>query len=97
MSTRSPFAYGPSGRLLTSTAGHEVFCCNGDDEAPYFVHAMDGAVDRLDDEVADLGTRWEILDTGVTVKLYPSCAGTHPTIDVLLDLRAELGFTADAV
>jgi 2-methylcitrate dehydratase PrpD len=62
-----------------------------------FVHAMDGAVDRLDDEVADLGTRWEILDTGVTVKLYPSCAGTHPTIDVLLDLRAELGLTADAV
>lgn len=44
MSTRSPFAYGPSGRLLTSTAGHEVFCCNGDDEAPHFVHAMDGTV-----------------------------------------------------
>ena len=31
--------------------------------------------------------RWEILDTGITVKLYPSCAGTHPTLDALLDLR----------
>jgi hypothetical protein len=39
-----PFAYGYSGRLLTSTEGNEVFCCDGDDEAPYFVHAMDGAV-----------------------------------------------------
>jgi 2-methylcitrate dehydratase PrpD len=28
------------------------------------------------------------------VKLYPSCAGTHPTLDVLLDLRREIGFLA---
>ena len=33
-------------------------------------------------------TRWEIVDTGITVKLYPSCAGTHPTLDALLDLEA---------
>ena len=33
----------------------------------------------------------------VTVKLYPSCAATHPTIDTLLDLRAEHGFAADEV
>ena len=37
---------------------------------------------------ADLGARWEIVDTGITVKLYPSCAGTHPTLDALLDLEA---------
>ena len=48
-------------------------------------------------ELADLGSRWEILDTGVTVKLYPSCAGTHPTLDALLDLRAETGLTGDDV
>jgi 2-methylcitrate dehydratase PrpD len=35
---------------------------------------------------ADLGTRWEIDDTGITVKLYPSCAATHPPLDALLDL-----------
>ena len=37
----------------------------------------------------------EIVDTGVTVKLYPSCAGTHPTLDALLDLRRRDGFGAD--
>src|SRR5205085_7334714 len=45
----------------------------------------------------DLGSRWELLDTGITVKLYPSCAGTHPTLDALLDLRARDGFSADEV
>lgn len=44
MSERRPFAYGFSGRLLTSTEGTEVFCCDGGDEAPYFIHAMDGVV-----------------------------------------------------
>ena len=42
---------------------------------------------------ADLGTRWEIVETGITVKLYPSCAGTHPTLDAILDLRRREGFT----
>jgi 2-methylcitrate dehydratase PrpD len=41
--------------------------------------------------------RWEILDTGITVKLYPSCAGTHPTLDALLDLQRRERFTADEV
>jgi 2-methylcitrate dehydratase PrpD len=31
------------------------------------------------------------------VKLYPSCAGTHPALDAILNLRARHGFTADAV
>src|SRR5262245_30800148 len=39
------------------------------------------------DVMADLGDRWEILDTGVTVKLYPSCAATHPPLDALLSLK----------
>jgi 2-methylcitrate dehydratase PrpD len=42
----------------------------------------------------DLGVRWEILDTGITVKLYPSCAGTHPTLDALLDLCRAHGVRA---
>jgi 2-methylcitrate dehydratase PrpD len=62
-----------------------------------FLIAMDGAVLALDEVSADLGTRWEILDTGITVKLYPSCAGTHPTLDALLDLRRRERFTADEV
>jgi 2-methylcitrate dehydratase PrpD len=58
---------------------------------------MDSERSSLDVGTSDLGTRWEILDTGVTVKLYPSCAGTHPTLDAILDLRDQEGFTADEV
>jgi 2-methylcitrate dehydratase PrpD len=70
-------------------------------------HAVDGAQGLLvamqarhqdiGDAGADLGRNWEIVDGGITVKLYPSCAATHPTIDTLLDLRAEHGFVADQV
>ena len=62
-----------------------------------YLHALDSEREDLDREIADLGRRWEILDTGITVKLYPSCAGTHPTLDAILDLRAEHGFSADDI
>jgi 2-methylcitrate dehydratase PrpD len=51
----------------------------------------------LGDALADLGSRWEILDTGITVKLYPSCAATHPPLDVLLGLQRRHGFSAEDV
>lgn len=60
-----------------------------------FLAAMDSQHATLGDEAADLGTRWEILDTGITVKLYPSCAGTHPSLDAILGLRRRERFTAD--
>ncbi|MBI3401825.1 MAG: MmgE/PrpD family protein [Acidobacteria bacterium] len=59
--------------------------------------AMDSERSTLAPFADDLGRRWEILDTGITVKLYPSCAGTHPSLDALLDLRRAEGFTADDV
>jgi 2-methylcitrate dehydratase PrpD len=59
-----------------------------------FLHAFDSAGDDLAGITADLGSRWEILDTGITVKLYPSCAGTHPALDVVLSLKREEGFSA---
>ena len=62
-----------------------------------YLKALDSERDDLDREIADLGRRWEIFDTGITVKLYPSCAGTHPTLDAILDLRAEHGFSADDI
>ncbi|HEX5071235.1 MAG TPA: MmgE/PrpD family protein [Vicinamibacterales bacterium] len=62
-----------------------------------FLRAFDSERVDLRAAVSDLGSRWEILETGVTVKLYPSCAGTHPTLDALLDLRAEHSFEADSV
>jgi 2-methylcitrate dehydratase PrpD len=62
-----------------------------------FLAAMDSRLPSLAGQIDDLGTRWEILDTGITVKLYPSCAGTHPTLDALLELRRGAGFTGDEV
>jgi 2-methylcitrate dehydratase PrpD len=62
-----------------------------------FLHAMDSERTSLESELADLGSRWEIVDTGITVKLYPSCAATHPPLDALLSLRRRHGFTADDV
>jgi 2-methylcitrate dehydratase PrpD len=62
-----------------------------------FLHAMDSEGTELANAIEDLGTRWEILDTGITVKLYPSCAGTHPSLDAILDLRRRKKFTADDV
>jgi 2-methylcitrate dehydratase PrpD len=62
-----------------------------------FLRAMDSEAAALGGAIEDLGTRWEMLETGVTVKLYPSCAGTHPSLDAILDLRGREGFGADDV
>ncbi|MDE0831212.1 MAG: MmgE/PrpD family protein, partial [Vicinamibacterales bacterium] len=59
--------------------------------------AMQSRERTLGDGAAVLGRAWEIVDGGITVKLYPSCAATHPTIDTLIDLRAEHQFTPDDV
>jgi 2-methylcitrate dehydratase PrpD len=62
-----------------------------------FLHAMDSERQDLARELEDLGMRWEVLDTGITMKLYPSCAATHPPLDALLELRAEEGLTPTAI
>jgi len=62
-----------------------------------FLAAFDSELPSLEAAAADLGARWEIVDTGITVKLYPSCAGTHPALDALLDLRRREPFSADEV
>jgi 2-methylcitrate dehydratase PrpD len=62
-----------------------------------FLRAMDSERDDLEREAADLGVRWELVDTGITVKLYPSCAATHPALDAILALRMREHFTADVV
>jgi 2-methylcitrate dehydratase PrpD len=59
-----------------------------------FLAAMDSEQPSLEPFAADLGTRWEIVETGITVKLYPSCAGTHPSLDALLDLQRRERFSA---
>ena len=67
------------------------------DGAQGLLVAMQGRARALGDVADGLGRDWEIVDGGITVKLYPSCAATHPTIDTLLDLRTEHRFTAGDV
>jgi 2-methylcitrate dehydratase PrpD len=62
-----------------------------------FLRAMDSERADLEQEIADLQTRWEIVDTGITVKLYPSCAATHPPLDAVLALCRREGVKDDAV
>jgi len=61
------------------------------------LHAMDSERRDLATAAADLGSRWEIVDSGITVKLYPSCAATHPPLDAILDLRRAHDLTADGI
>jgi 2-methylcitrate dehydratase PrpD len=62
-----------------------------------YLTAMDSEQPSLDRAAADLHRRWEILETGITVKLYPSCAATHPPLDALRALKQREGFTHDDV
>jgi len=67
------------------------------DGAQGYLAVMGSEHRTLEPAVADLGTRWEILDTGITVKLYPSCAATHPPLDALVALQRETEFTPEQV
>lgn len=62
-----------------------------------FLSAMASEKSELQTLSKDLGKRWEILETGITVKLYPSCAATHPALDTVLDLRREHALTPDQI
>ena len=62
-----------------------------------YLQVMDSQHRTLEPAVADLGTRWELLQTGITVKLYPSCAATHPPLDALLDLRRRERLQAEQI
>jgi 2-methylcitrate dehydratase PrpD len=48
-----------------------------------------GASHPLDRALEILGRGWHLLDSGIAVKPYPSCAFTHSAIDALLELRAR--------
>ena len=62
-----------------------------------FLAAMDAQHRDLTLAVTGLDAFWDIVTTGITVKLYPSCAATHPPLDVLLDFRHGERFEADEV
>jgi 2-methylcitrate dehydratase PrpD len=62
-----------------------------------FLTAMASEKPDLQTLCNHLGQRWEILETGITVKLYPSCAATHPALDAVLDLRQEHNLTPEQI
>ena len=62
-----------------------------------YLQVMDSEHPTLESALVDLGTRWEIVQSGITVKLYPSCAATHPPLDALLDLRRREALDAGQV
>jgi 2-methylcitrate dehydratase PrpD len=41
------------------------------------------------DALDRLGSRWELIASGIAVKPYPSCALTHSAIDAVIELRAR--------
>ena len=46
-----------------------------------------GGEGRLAALLEPLGRRWQLVEPGIAVKPYPSCALTHSAIDALIDLR----------
>src|SRR5262245_35561865 len=53
-----------------------------------------GGAHGLGDAIENLGRRWQLIDSGIAVKPYPSCALTHSAIDALIDLRTEQRLSA---
>jgi 2-methylcitrate dehydratase PrpD len=56
-----------------------------------------GTTATLDAALDTLGARWHLVQSGIAVKPYPSCALTHATIDTLLDLRAHHALTPSQI
>ncbi|HZO39975.1 MAG TPA: MmgE/PrpD family protein [Methylomirabilota bacterium] len=48
-----------------------------------------GGANGLAEAIESLGRRWQLIESGIAVKPYPSCALTHSAIDALIDLRTE--------
>jgi len=52
---------------------------------------------RLNEAIDGLGQRWHLVQSGLAVKPYPSCALTHSAIDALIDLRNHHGFAPEQI
>lgn len=53
-----------------------------------------GSVDAI---AETLGNPFEVVDPGLSPKLYPCCSETHSAVDAILELRARHGLTPDIV
>jgi len=52
---------------------------------------------KLEAEVESLGESFEMLDTGMSYKLHPCCAGSHASIDCALDIMESRPIDPDDI
>lgn len=46
---------------------------------------------------AELGRRWDLVDPGLVIKIYPCCGLIHSAIDATLDLKSELAIDPEEI
>jgi 2-methylcitrate dehydratase PrpD len=97
-----PFHAGNAARngVIAATLAHRGFTADPDIiESPLgFCRVFCGEGEyELDKMVQDLGHTFQILDPGITLKPYPSCAGTHQALDAILSLVEKHDIVAEAV
>jgi len=63
------------------TAGHDIL----DAQSGFLDAFTDGSLSKI--ELPPLGRPWEIIEPGLSVKLYPSCNCTHSAIEGALEIR----------
>jgi len=68
-------------------------------EHPYGVAVAFNGKDgfNLEDMTGALGTRWDLVDPGLVVKVYPCCGLVHSAIDAMLMLREKYAIEPDNV
>ncbi len=60
-----------------------------------FVAAFGGGA--VEPALERLGQHWHLVESGIAIKPYPSCALTHAPVDALLELRRQHALTPAAV
>ena len=75
------------------TANSDVF--RGEQSFPAVFNNAGGQIDWS--PLARLGQQFDIVESGLIVKLYPCCGSTHGAIDAMLDLRVRDRIEPDAI
>lgn len=73
------------------TAGHNIL----EAQSGFLDAFTDGSISRI--ELPLLGGPWEIMEPGLSVKLYPSCNCTHSAIEGALKIRSAAVFELDKI
>lgn len=66
-------------------------------DGPQGYLAAFGSPANIDAALDGLGRHWHLLESGIAVKPYPSCALTHSAVDALIDLRERHGLDPDQI